>query len=307
MSELYDKIVEIFEIPELNIDKANRRTLLRYATRTKFQQRREAFYSKCEGGRKSKVAICKTEDRPTWVHNLETLKTKQLREQLKGFLEKLGAFVNPKKFNLKKLAKDRNWHEVVYLDDDTKPGAGGSGAEDSDEDMGQEYPRLGKKRKKNKDTPAGLKRKKRAAGKRKRSLSATGRSQRRRVGENLGDFGEMDYEDARTGFTQSRSRGRGGADASRMDRSRSRSHSPVIQVSVNPPSQGRQRGRARASSNVVENQERMIEMLYNHGLRGDNVHRLDSRLGARVATTDQRLRTENKTVEPTMHLSLIHI
>ena len=101
--ELYEKLVDIFEVSKLNIDKSNRRTLLRYAKRTKFQKRREAFYSICDEGAKSKVAICKSDERPTWVHNLDTLKTKQLRQQLKGFLKELGILGDPKYMNLKKL------------------------------------------------------------------------------------------------------------------------------------------------------------------------------------------------------------
>ena len=120
--DLYQKLVDIFEVSQLNIDKSNRRTLLRYAKRTKFQKRREAFYSVCEEGAKSKVAICKTDERPTWVHNLETLKTKQLRQQLKGFLKALGILSDPKYMNIKKLAKEKNWHYVVYLDDMSKSG-----------------------------------------------------------------------------------------------------------------------------------------------------------------------------------------
>ena len=120
--DLYKKLVEIFEISDLNLDKSNRRTLLKYAKRTKFQKRREAFYSVCEDGPKSKVAICKSDERPTWVHNLETLKTKQLRQQLKGFLKQLGILSDPKYMNVKKLAKEKNWHHVVYLDDATKSG-----------------------------------------------------------------------------------------------------------------------------------------------------------------------------------------
>ena len=120
--ELYKKLVDIFEIDTINIDKANRSTLKKYAIRTKFQKRRESFYSVCEEGTKSKVAICKTEDRPQWVHNLDTLKTKQLRAQLKGFLKHLGVFVDPAVTNLDKLAKKRNWHAVVYMDDESKTG-----------------------------------------------------------------------------------------------------------------------------------------------------------------------------------------
>ena len=129
MAELYEKIVRIFEISKVNIEKANRRTLLRYATRVKFQERREAFYSVCEEGTKSKVAICKTDERPTWVHNLETLKTKSLRAQLKGFLKELGAFINPKKHDLEEMAEKKNWHQVVYLDDETKEGGMATPAE----------------------------------------------------------------------------------------------------------------------------------------------------------------------------------
>ena len=125
MSKLYDRIVEIFEIGDLNIDKANRRTLLKYATRTKFQKRREVFYSVCKDGKKSKVAICKSDERPQWVHNLDTLKTKSLRNQLKSFLKELGAFVDPKKTNLERLAEEKNWHEVVFMDDESKSGGSG--------------------------------------------------------------------------------------------------------------------------------------------------------------------------------------
>ena len=124
MADLYEKILEIFEIPKINVDKANRRTLLRYATRVKFQKRREAFYSVCKEGTKSKVAICKTDERPTWVHNLETLKTKALRVQLKTFLQEVGAFIDPKKHDLAEMAEKKNWHQVIYMDDDSKEGSG---------------------------------------------------------------------------------------------------------------------------------------------------------------------------------------
>ena len=121
--ELYERLVEIFEIPTVNIDKANRRTLLRYAKRVQFQKRREVFYSVCPEGKKSKVAICKSDERPQWVHNLDTLKTKALRQQLKAFLQELGMFIDPKKANLKKLAKAKNWEAVVHLDDSKTGGA----------------------------------------------------------------------------------------------------------------------------------------------------------------------------------------
>jgi hypothetical protein len=100
---------------------------LKYAKRTKFQRRREAFYSVCDEGSKSKVAICKSDKRPTWVHNLETLKTKQLRQQLKGFLKNLGILGDPKFMNIPKLVKAKNWHHVVYLDDMSKTGGSGRG------------------------------------------------------------------------------------------------------------------------------------------------------------------------------------
>ena len=128
--DLYEKLVEIFEIPTINIDKANRRTLLRYAKRTKFQKRREIFYSVCPEGKKSKVAICKTDERPQWVHNLDTLKTKALRHQLKTFLQELGIFGDPKKGNLNKLAKAKNWEAVATLQDDTKSGGMLGGSDD---------------------------------------------------------------------------------------------------------------------------------------------------------------------------------
>ena len=136
--DLYKKLVEIFEVSDLNLDKSNRRTLLKYAKRTKFQKRREAFYSVCEDGPKSKVAICKSDERPTWVHNLETLKTKQLRQQLKGFLKQLGILSDPKYMNVKKLSKEKNWHHVVFMDDTTKTGAGTKdGEEESEESSGR--------------------------------------------------------------------------------------------------------------------------------------------------------------------------
>ena len=124
--ELYQRLVEIFELSTINIDKANRRTLLRYAKRTEFQKRREIFYSICDEGTKSKVAICKTDERPQWVKNLDTLKTKALRTQLKTFLKVLGIMDDPKTSNLKKIAKRKNWEAVVKLQDETK--TGGTGA-----------------------------------------------------------------------------------------------------------------------------------------------------------------------------------
>lgn len=129
----YKKLSTIFELSTVNIDKANRSTLLKYATRTKFQKRREAFYSQCKDGKKSKVAICKSENRPTWVHNLETLKTKQLRNQLRGFLKELGILQKPSK----KLAKEKNWKAVIHLFDDAKTGAGLSDDEAEDRDRGR--------------------------------------------------------------------------------------------------------------------------------------------------------------------------
>ena len=62
--ELYEKLAHIFELSTIDIEKSNRKTLLNYAKRSRFQKRREAFYSVCESGTKSKVAICKSEDRP---------------------------------------------------------------------------------------------------------------------------------------------------------------------------------------------------------------------------------------------------
>ena len=120
--DLYKRLVEIFEIDQLNLDKSNRRTLNKYLKRTKLQQRREAFYSVCSEGTKSKVAICKDQERPTWVHNLTTLKTKQLRVQIKDFLKKLGILVDPKYANLKRLAKEKNWLQVAMLGDPSKSG-----------------------------------------------------------------------------------------------------------------------------------------------------------------------------------------
>ena len=128
--DLYKKLARIFELDTIDIDKANRKTLLNYAKRSRFQKRREAYYSVCESGTKSKVAICKTLERPHWVQNLETLKTKQLRNQLKGFLSQLGILMDPQKSNLKKLAKERNWDTVLNLKqedddfDDSKKGSG---------------------------------------------------------------------------------------------------------------------------------------------------------------------------------------
>ena len=129
--DLYEKLAGIFEIDKLNLDKSNRRTLLKYAKRTKFQKRREAFYSVCKEGKKSKVAICKTDERPTWVTNLETLRTKELRSELKAFLKELGILNNPKYSDVKRLAKDKNWEAVLYLDDVTKTGGAGDGLPES--------------------------------------------------------------------------------------------------------------------------------------------------------------------------------
>ena len=123
--DLYKRIADIFEISSINIDKANRRTLLRYAKRVEFQKRREVFYSICPEGKKSKVAICKTDERPQWVHNLDTLKTKALRVQLKTFLKELGAFVDPKRADLKKLARTKNWDAVIKMQDEGKTGGSG--------------------------------------------------------------------------------------------------------------------------------------------------------------------------------------
>ena len=140
--DLYQRLVEIFEIDQLNLDKSNRRTLNKYLKRTKLQQRREAFYSVCSEGTKSKVAICKDQERPTWVHNLTTLKTKQLRVQIKDFLKKLGILVDPKYANLKRLAKEKNWLQVAMLGDPSKTGGMPmqSGNPDSDPDYTSPHP-----------------------------------------------------------------------------------------------------------------------------------------------------------------------
>ena len=103
--QLHNKLADVFELSTIDFDKANRKTLLKYAVRSKFQKRREAFYSICSAGKKSKVSFCKNEDRPQWNDNLETLKTKQLRKQLKGFITELGLFLKP----TKGLANKKNW------------------------------------------------------------------------------------------------------------------------------------------------------------------------------------------------------
>lgn len=126
--DLYKKLAAVFEIGTVNIDKSNRSTLLKYAVRSKFQKRREAFYSICKEGKKSKVALCKSKERPTWVHNLSTLKTKQLRNQLKGFLGELGILDHPK--NVKQKAKDKNWKLVLDLQDEAKTGRGFGDSDD---------------------------------------------------------------------------------------------------------------------------------------------------------------------------------
>ena len=41
--ELYDKLARIFELSTIDIEKSNRKTLLNYAKRSRFQKRRESF------------------------------------------------------------------------------------------------------------------------------------------------------------------------------------------------------------------------------------------------------------------------
>ena len=118
--QLHKDLTQVFELSTIDFDKANRKTLLKYAIRSKFQLRREAFYSICSQGKKSKVSFCKKEERPQWNSNLETLKTKQLRKQLKGFITELGLFQKP----TKGLAKKKNWEAVLDLYDTSKTGGG---------------------------------------------------------------------------------------------------------------------------------------------------------------------------------------
>ena len=135
--ELFKQITEIFELKSLNFQKQTKKTLLSWAKRVKFQERREKFFQSCGDGKiLSKVSICKNKDRPEWTQSLEGQKVKDIRKAIKNFLSALGVLKlkDTSKKKLEKLAKERSWEVVATLSKDSfedsheKRGEGGHGS-----------------------------------------------------------------------------------------------------------------------------------------------------------------------------------
>ena len=135
--ELFREICEIFELKTLNFQKQTKKTLLNWAKRVKFEERRTKFFESCGDGKiLSKVSICKQKDRPEWTKPLEGQKVKDIRKAIREFLKALGLLKqDPKqKKKIEKLAKERNWEAVITLSKDSfedshkKEGSGGHGS-----------------------------------------------------------------------------------------------------------------------------------------------------------------------------------
>ena len=124
MSHILEELLELFSFKKGNLLTANRKTLELFLRKTKFQERRQAFYeAKCAKGRKvSRVALCKKKKRPAFAEELSNASTKRLRAVIEEFLKELG-IANPEELRsktpkqLQRLAAKHNWASVLFLSD----------------------------------------------------------------------------------------------------------------------------------------------------------------------------------------------
>ena len=122
MSHVLEELLQLFAFKKGNLLTANRKTLELFLRRTKFQERRRAFYeAKCSKGRKvSRVALCKKKKRPAFTEELSNVSTKRLREIIQEFLKELG-IENTDKLRskttkqLEKLGRKHHWPNVLFL------------------------------------------------------------------------------------------------------------------------------------------------------------------------------------------------
>ena len=107
--DLLSDLRAIFKLDSINLRTVTRKTLLKWARESEFEERRDKFYTaSCDGDMKSRVSICqKKGKRPDWTTRLEMLKTPKMRIAIRAFLEDLGIDPIPKG-NLKKLAKEKH-------------------------------------------------------------------------------------------------------------------------------------------------------------------------------------------------------
>ena len=92
MTSILDKILSQFELEYFNFDSSNRKTLLDWVRKTKFQEAVLKVLESCETGKHiSRVQMCKKRTRPE-LHkkDLKLLDTKELRKRIKDFIKHIG-------------------------------------------------------------------------------------------------------------------------------------------------------------------------------------------------------------------------
>ena len=124
MSTLLTELLELFSLKKGSILTANRKTLNFFLDKTKFQERRKAFFEACcpRGKKKSRVALCKKKKRPDFALNLSTVPTKKVRTTILEFLHELGidkpeALRAKSEKQLVRLSRKKHWEAVLFLSD----------------------------------------------------------------------------------------------------------------------------------------------------------------------------------------------
>ena len=111
MSQTLDNLIKVFRLSSLDpikIKKANRKTLLKWFSDTRWQHRIELHSQTCaRGKKKSKVVKCMKGSRPMYSLPLNRQSTKKLREILIQFLKDF------KLTNIKKLRKSKIIHAAA--------------------------------------------------------------------------------------------------------------------------------------------------------------------------------------------------
>ena len=161
--QLLTDLRDVFQLDSVRLKTITRKSLLKWSREVQFEARREKFYqSTCNGNLKSKVSICQKKGaRPDWTVRLEMLKTPQLRKAILSFLNDLQVYIVPKKKNLAKLAKDKHWKKILYLDeealndyDEDKTGGRGRGANQREEVSEEPTPAPARKKKGKRGRPS---------------------------------------------------------------------------------------------------------------------------------------------------------
>ena len=148
MSQLLTELLDLFSLQKGSILTANRKTLNFFLDKTKFQERRKAFFEACcpKGKKKSRVALCKKKKRPDFATNLSTVPTKKLRTTILEFMKELGldkpeALRAKSEKQLARLARKKHWEAVLFLSDRSAQ----TDFEDSDSEQESEEPAQDKK------------------------------------------------------------------------------------------------------------------------------------------------------------------